>query len=258
MIHLDHAAILAFFSGKNREAAAAALVDVTAALALGEWIPGVSRKSRAALNKPNAAQTFVRKFLRKTYGADMLSYKHHLYDTVSTIRYGNFERLAPVVGCAVDDKNVALVDYYFAFHTAFVPVAAAFKFLDAQRPKPKFIVGKELSPTQKKTLAGFDNATAVDVCPMEFVRQPDGTCRVFLKWPEGTRFCASRFSHSDQCQACGHGIRVRDNWVPLVLTTAAGPRALWVGSDCARSLFGIGVKGDLAIAEHTGRSNVNP
>lgn len=255
MIHLDHTVILSFFAGKNREAAAAALVDVTAALALGEWTPGVSRKARAALGKPNVALNFVRKHERVLGKID---YRDFGYEMKSSIVYGAFHRLAPVPAVETSPENAVLTNYYAGFHAAFAPVASAFEFLDAQRPVPKFLVGVELSPTQKKTLEGFDNATAVTYCPMEIDRQPDGNVRISLKWPEGTRFCASRFSHSDQCQACGHGIRVRDNWVPLVLTTAAGPRALWVGRDCALNLFGVGVKGDLAITDHIGRSNVNP
>lgn len=33
----------------------------------------------------------------------------------------------------------------------------------------------------------------------------------------------------------------------LVLTTADGPKSLWVGKDCAKTLFGFEIKGDVVI-----------
>lgn len=51
-----------------------------------------------------------------------------------------------------------------------------------------------------------------------------------------------------QCQACGHAIKNVFNWVPLVVDSAAGvPHAMWVGKDCAQTLFGVTVKGELRL-----------
>jgi hypothetical protein len=75
-----------------------------------------------------------------------------------------------------------------------------------------------------------------------------------LLWPEGTRFGASRFAEEGdrwpvgRCHSCGHAIRKSTNWVPLVATDDTGaPLALWVGKDCAQTLFGIKVTGPFDV-----------
>lgn len=72
-----------------------------------------------------------------------------------------------------------------------------------------------------------------------------------LKWPEGTKFNATgycRTANNHQCQACGHAIKNAFNWVLLVVDSAAGvPHAMWVGKDCAQTLFGVAVKGELRL-----------
>lgn len=42
-----------------------------------------------------------------------------------------------------------------------------------------------------------------------------------------------------------------DNWVPLLGELAGSNRSLWVGRDCARTLFGIKVTGEMHV-EHLG------
>ena len=75
----------------------------------------------------------------------------------------------------------------------------------------------------------------------------------FIAWPRGTVHNASRYAGTDrnvQCQACGHAIRNPWNWVPLLLDNDEGiPYSLWVGRDCAETLFGVRVKGDLEFEE---------
>lgn len=66
----------------------------------------------------------------------------------------------------------------------------------------------------------------------------------FIKWPKGTKFYASRFSHGsgDQCQLCGKtGIR---NWVPVLNDKVSPPVAMYVGEDCGRTILGVAAMKD--------------
>ncbi len=74
-----------------------------------------------------------------------------------------------------------------------------------------------------------------------------------IVWPEGCKHNTSRYAagtnHNAQCHACGHAIRNAYNWVPLVLTDKAGAKkSLWVGRDCAETLFGVKMDGELELA----------
>ncbi len=126
--------------------------------------------------------------------------------------------------------------------------------LDAQRPKPTFtLLG--VSPTITATLSamGFTGAADawVETPKLIVERTDDGGWRVRLVWPEGTVFNTSRFALSgDHCHACGHRIKNPYNWVPaVVMATGQAPRAVWVGHDCAESVFGVKAENRVAFRE---------
>lgn len=123
---------------------------------------------------------------------------------------------------------------------------------DSIRPKPTF-TKLGASPTVTATLNDL-KAIDVDVCPIEFklVEDKNGARYVgFLIWPEGILHHTSKYSYTDsnqQCQACGHAIKNATNWLPLILSSSDGKkRSLWVGRDCAKTLFGINMGGELEI-----------
>ncbi len=153
--------------------------------------------------------------------------------------------------------QISLLEVVADWADAFSPVADAVELLDRARPAPVYEFA-EISPT---VAGNVGRAIGVD---FSTIRMPEirwtwieieikgELCRVRhgeILWPSGTRHGASRFSGGSQCEACGHGIRDRCNWVPLVANASHpqhgdGPVSLWVGRDCARKLFGCVVTGD--------------
>lgn len=139
----------------------------------------------------------------------------------------------------------------------------AVKALNEKRNRAVFIVDpSNVSPTVRKTLDGLKlDSKTIRVAPIEYkeveVALASGrkvkALRAFLVWPKGTVHNASRFHSTDnnfQCQACGHAIRNPFNWVPVLVDNAKGvPHSIWVGRDCAKNLFGIELRGALALAE---------
>lgn len=167
------------------------------------------------------------------------------------------------------------------FQREFDAIARLCRRLDATRPKPVF-TNLGISPTVTKTLAGLGfhgaDQAKVEVCPIrwetvERTRGHNKLCKEgacvqgcsngkkywvqvgHLEWPEGTQHDCSRFAdintgrgRFEQCHACGHGIRNPWNWVPLVITSGVGAKySWWVGTDCARTLFGIKVTGEVEL-----------
>lgn len=135
-------------------------------------------------------------------------------------------------------------------------VSKAFETLDAQRPKPVFtLLG--VSPTVTATLQdmGFVKASEAEISMPEIELVPDGhgSWRPTMKWPEGTKHNTSRFaSRYSCCHACGHRIQNAANWVPVVVTSDKQPRSIWIGSDCARSVFGIQAENRVALRDEAG------
>lgn len=147
----------------------------------------------------------------------------------------------------------------------FIPVKALLKLLDSRRPK-RTVIFKTLSPTVVKNLLGDLNFN------METLRHPPVECKwvpfigrdgkeyqelvCYIKWPEGTVHSGSRYAHGSragnaQCHACGHAIKNPSNWVPMLIDDVNGvPHSMWVGTDCARNVFGCEVEGD---ARYEGR-----
>jgi hypothetical protein len=215
---LPYAELLKFFDGNNLDTARNALELLAVSQSLGYWMPGASRRVRAGLNYFKISKPRVPR------GAD---------------------------------RKAALLAAREAFKKAMEPVEALMARWDATRPTPTF-TSMGASPTVTATVKSFD-AVKVEVCPIKWhqYEYTDSNGKVQyatygeLLWPEGTKHHTSRYTgtgQNRQCEACGHAIKNNFNWVPLILTASDGtPKSLWTGRDCAKTLFGIDMTGDLEI-----------
>lgn len=272
---MNKTAILGWFTGKALEGAKAALEMLEASLAQGSWVKGASRKVPAALNKPTVAQKLARAHEKELerigvpddaseYDQRYRDVAHHGWSVAHCMTFGSFTNIQSVDFEALR-KNakpalLPVVAKAEQYARDFAPVAAAIKKLDATKPVPVFTT-MNASPTVSAELQR-QGAEKVEVCPMKFeehsrLNPKTGKIEYFsvvlLLWPEGTQHGTSRYAngtaHNDQCHACGHAIRNAFNWVPLVLTTKDGAKkSLWVGRDCAETLFGVKMDGDLELA----------
>lgn len=264
---------LNYFTGKSLENAKAALAMVEESLVHGSWVKGASRKVPAALSKANLAIKLGKanegwlERLGVPAGENRYNDKYRAtadqgWEIAFGLRYGNFAGLARVDFALA--KSVATPEQLVVIEKAeqiaadFAEIVAAVKKLDASKPVPTF-TKLGASPTVTRTLESLE-VTAVNVCPMEYfqverVNAKTGKTEIVtlvrLLWPAGIKHGTSRFSHhNDQCEACGHGIRNVFNWVPLVLTAKDGSeKSLWVGRDCAETLFGVKLTGELEIVK---------
>jgi hypothetical protein len=145
------------------------------------------------------------------------------------------------------------------FKAAFLELWAAMDALDRSCPKPVFTV-LGVSPTITGSMQDL-GAVKIEICPIEYKRveyvvagKKNWRWVGRLLWPAGTMHGKSRYgcSHTGnrQCEACGHAIKNPFNWVPLIVWHKDGtPQALWTGRDCAESIFGIKMTGELEIED---------
>lgn len=261
---IDNTKVLSWFSGKALKNAAAALRLIEDSLTQEYWVPGARRKAVAALNK-----TIVSQRIAKEHEAS-LSHSAYMIMMFGLEQIDRQERVQPDVDArtkqsievAVREERLRskVKDYIADFR----PVLEAIAHLDAHIPPPVITV-LGASPTITATLKdiGLDvNVATIRVCPIKWVKveriDPKTGRKTyvqlgFLEFPPNTVHNASRYDWTDnnrQCQACGHAIRRATNWVPILIDNAAGvPHLLWVGKDCADTLFGVKVKGDLELGD---------
>lgn len=244
--------VLKWFSGASLAKAQAALELLDASLAHGSWIPGASRKVRAAVGKANVAKKTVQ--LDRAFGGpkeqSAVSY---------AVGYGSFDGLGRLT--VEEIESGVLTGKALQYALDFKPLVDTLDRLDATRPVPTF-TKLNASPTVSAELER-QGAVAVDVAPLKYevIENTDPktgkkTYRtvVYIVWPEGIEHRTSRYArgtaHNNQCHACGHAIKNAYNWVPLVLTDKSGAKkSLWVGRDCAETLFGVKLTGELELAE---------
>jgi hypothetical protein len=261
---------LAWFKGKAQRNASGALERLTVAAERGYWLPeDKSRSIRAALNKCSVAHKFARahegEFDAPYPRTDSLS---KLWYAGHYMMFGQFEAIQtldfPTLQLEVQVHRLHAITTARAFAKDFSAVAATLKRLDDTRPQPVFTY-LGASPTVSRTLEslGLHVKPEARICPLkiEQVEKLENGKKIWIQvvtllWPEGTVHGASRYHAEDsQCEACGHGIKVVDNWVPLILNNDKGtPYALWTGRDCCRTIFGIKIVGELNI---TGRPQSN-
>lgn len=279
---MDKAAILYFFSGKALLNAEEGLSLLEASIEAGYWLPGASRRVRATLTKANIAQRFARnnEYQLEHWGvpAGESQYDQEFHEIAQMgwnachmMQYGgwayikhiNIEKMREVAADRHGTEANTILDIIEQYMKAFAPVQEAVLILDATRPAPVY-TNLGVSPTVSDTLRTLTNGMdskldTIRPVPshMEKEERTDlATGQKFfvfvtiLDWPEGVRHNRSRYAggtiHNNQCHACGHAIKNGYNWVPVLVDDAEGvPHSLWVGRDCARSIFGIDVKGEL-------------
>lgn len=257
--------VLHWYTHTPRAKAQGALALLEESLAIGEWLPRASRQVRATLSKSNVAKKAAKKVQLDRSWSDPLCGPLHQVEDV--LRFGNFDRaqkidFAALLAADLTEAEAEMVRTAQAFAADFAPVAAAMALLDATRPAPVFTaVG--VSPTLTRTLEfiGLLGTTAetARMCPVkrERIETRDEKGNLVYEYvlrldpPENTAWHRSRFSRYDSCcEACGHKIKRANNWLLVLVDDAKGtPHALWVGRDCAKSLFGIDAKGELKYIE---------
>lgn len=277
--------VLRWFTGKARDRAMTALQMLEDSEKAGEWLPGVSRSVRAALNKSNVAHKIAEEYGGQIGNLIESKEKYGLgpsWRLMHYMRFGQFdlacaadfdfasfeqvlEAQRAFFGPKFDDIKGALARAK-AWVNDFKPVEQLVAQLDAARPMPVFTsIG--VSPTITKTLEQlnfhYSAPGSIRLCPMRFERIETTDAKgkkstmpiIILEWPKGTVHGASAHAETpgfewpeSKCHSCGHGIKNSSNWVPLLVDDSNGvPHALWVGADCSRSLFGIKVKGAIDI-----------
>ncbi len=248
-----HTHILNWFKGNALEKAKDALELLAPSEEQGFWMPGASRKVRAALGKSGKAKS-ITSSMDKGYNAGKA-----VTALYSAMRYGALDKLLRIT---LQDATKELSDDLLEFYVDFQPIAQLLQDLDDTRPKPTF-TNLGVSPTITATLQDMRmnlNPETIRVCPIEYVpvwitdKETGKKSRHWvakLVWPKGTIHGASRYSETNdnrQCQSCGHAIKNPYNWVPILIDSKKGvPHSLWTGRDCAKSLFGIDMKGELEL-----------
>lgn len=274
-IEANRGAFLSWFTGKAHEKAAWAYDQVLASARQGFWVEG-ARSVKAALDKGNRAIKLGRACGKAL--EDLTGYGSEIPETQRGYRVSHLLRFPYIGGVAryrdiewdallsrattraveVGDADLG-VDLRDAINEAerlvreYGPLADAVAFLDSVRPKP-VVTRIGASPTVTRLLQDLGLPVGgVEVCDIEWrlVETPKPHYVGRLKWPEGTKHGRSRYNwtqNNAQCQACGHAIKNGFNWVPLVLTAGNGDKySLWVGKDCAKTIFGVEVKGEVEV-----------
>ena len=264
-------AAIEWFTGKAREAANEGFDLMAASEAAQEWLPGASRRVTAVLGKSNVAHKLHKKFELQlnAIGDYTLPRSQRGYEIDFVLAFGQWKR-----GLAIDfdaikrrapnDEVAEVVELARSYVNDFAPLVELMERLDATRPAP-VITSTGASPTIMKLLKSLGlllHIGTIRMPPIEWrtIERTDEHGKLylakvgFIKWPPGTVHEASRYagrgcegsSSNEQCHACGHAIKNGFNWVPLLLDNDDGiPHSLWVGRDCARTLFGIHAQGDL-------------
>jgi hypothetical protein len=261
--------VLGWFTGKGREKAAWALARLAESEARGEWVSKASRTVRAIMvGKANVASRLGGKHRREleAIGDYTVPMERRGWSVGHLLVYGgsnpgiDFAAIREAAPEAL--KGVITTAERFAADMA--PVKALMAKLDATRPEPVFTyLGCSPTVTATLTYLGVEgNTETTRPCPIEWKEEvrkdKNGTTFYvkvgYLKWPEGTVHGTSRYDrHSNHCESCGHAIKNGLNWVPLVIDNKVGvPHSLWVGRDCARTIFGIKVDGEMELTNGHG------
>lgn len=213
----------------------------------GRWGKGEARSIKAALNKTDYRNTDAA--ARGALLCDDLACRGFRHIDVE---HGRFERApAHLENARTVAPHNEFAKAFLDWCEAFAPIAELCASLDAARPVPAYVFA-EVSPTVHANVAetmGVD-FSSVREPEIEYVERqrdygdgkPVTVVIAIIHWPAGTRHMVSKFSPGSragnlQCEACGHAIK-SNNWVPLVADTTAGPVSLWVGRDCAGTMFG--------------------
>jgi hypothetical protein len=269
---------LCWFSGKALQRATEAFALLERSVAMGEWLPKASQHCRAAFRQANEPRKILNRnrWIEQLRNPGDTDYRNAGRSIQRAIAYGQWQWLSDVdfrrlvldpgdATLSADEQRV--VAEIARLWGDFRPILAAMSVLDRTRPRPVFTalgVSRRISGTLRDL-----GAVKVEVCQIEYQRIATTDAKgakswrwvARLLWPEGTVHGSSRYGVSQagnrQCEACGHAIQNPGNWVPLVVwRKAALPQSLWVGRECAKSLFGIKMVGDFGLAQEQGDAAV--
>lgn len=245
--------VAATFSGKQADAVRAAFALINESLAQEYWVKGASRRVRASFpGKHN-------KICSSFYRADLFDAEtsESIYRVDFFLSYGPFhmrgmtdedvqvyrDQLRAFISNEkpnVQAKLLAQIDAKFSVVSTFRRLVEVVKYLDEKRPKPVYTV-LGTSPTVNRHLDEIKTDYTVPATMPELkLEETDEGWVSYLEWPEGITFPRQSLVKTSCCQACNHAIRNGYNWVPVIVqSTDKRPMGLWVGSDCARTIFGI-------------------
>lgn len=266
---IDYAVPLKWFTGKSKENAKIALDLLKQSEAEGCWISGASRKVRSALNKANVVKSKLKAIGNSSlerFGKDTLTQRNGFSLYMSVYFGPDYLLRVDIDNLKVNisnDHERAGVELGVEYYNDFIEIARLMRQLDDTRPKPVFTsIG--LSPTVTETLRDTKldlDITTVRSCPWKAIKVQRTLTNgnviwdwdLQLDWPKNTWFGMSRHAGASargnrKCEACGHTILNPFNWVPILVDdNEKVPYAFIVGRDCARSVFGIKVTGDLNL-----------
>ncbi len=274
----DRKRLLGWFKGKSLEKATLGLDLLEASVSNGSWIPKASVKVRAAFGGGSLAAKKLGEqvklhvsgcvpIVRPKWGTPEYEISRQLESALDSlvyalrncsIFYADRKDLSIFDSLGLSGNAKAAVDAAREWTTDWAPVIDAIRKLDATRPKPVFTsIGA--SPTVTKTLESLGIVSTIEtlrLCPIKWVeaevKDKNGKSSfhwvAYLDFPVGTKHNSSRHAHGNACHACGHAIRNPYNWVPLLVNDASGQiHSLFVGRDCAETLFGVKVTGEVDL-----------
>lgn len=240
--------VSSFLKGKRLEKFLTSVSLIQESLEKGGWVPGASRKAQTGFYQGN--------------GIKIPSRDRSCSELYFCCRFGN----------AVNDMEAALyafsslpqtIKYPLEFVRAWMELCNqkehAIEFLNETRPLP-VITKIGLSPKVTKTLLEANLDIELDTITMAEIKfrmvpkvGPNGEYLLnsrgdvnymavyFVNWKPNTLHHASRFaSLGTHCEACGKRIP-SGRFVPIQAQDRKQnrPVSFWVGTDCARALFGI-------------------
>jgi hypothetical protein len=261
-IKAENKSVLKWFSGKALFNAIEAMDLLEASEKQGYWLPKAATKVRAALGKANEAAKIAKKHGKalEAIGDYRTPQNERGWEVAFMLRYSCPARDINFVAIRnrAPEELKAVVDIGEQFYSDIAPLREAMDRLDATRPVPQ-ISYLGASPTVTATMERLGvvaNMGTVRVCPMEWIEKEitdKAGKKSWIKvgrlvWPQGTVHNKSRFAcKTSNCHACGHAIKT-NNWIPLVVDQADGtPVSVWVGRDCAKTLFGVAVSGPVEL-----------
>lgn len=283
----DFSTIRKWYSHKGLKALDAEVIPTLAqAEDQGSWTPHTSRKIRAALKKQSVAHKFGKANERKEdhrrqdtdqgmlddiadiRGARQFEAKIRGWHLLFAMSFGLYDRAPTLQGLAealrpftYNEAEREALDQAAQWVRDFTPIATLVQRLDNARPTPTYVFAT-VSPTVFANVGKAMNIDFTSVCAPEILwhcherldpktQRPVFTYVPEIRWPAGTKHGVSQYARGSrngnaQCEACGHAIK-SNNWVPLVADTASHPVSLWVGRDCAQTLFGAKITGNTVI-----------
>lgn len=204
--------VLKAFQGTDLDNAIFALELIALSQTNGFWIPGASRRCRAALNISKTAK-------KAMTPSGKLNFKYAMEPVEELMAKWDATRPPPVfTTMGLSPTVTATMKQFGAVKVEVCPM--------------RFEKRERIDPKTKKTV----------YYTVAILLWPEGTVHGNSKY-QGTHA-------NSQCEACGHAIKAAYNWVPLVIWGAdEKPQSLWTGHDCARNLFGIKLTGELELVE---------